>query len=127
MDHQAPIICDTWARCLEHDGQRVALTGIYTLHRPLRGMKGGQDVVRVRIIPAGDRRGAYLAPYWHPDSTRSHAEQAQLEGHRVRVVGRLWLTAPSPPNPNASTMGGACIHPIEHIELAPEVPSAAPH
>ena len=116
-----PFTCSTWEACLPHDGKRVAIIGIYTLRRPLAGMKGGEDVVRVRIIPEGGRRGAYLEPYWDPKSVRDAVEQASFEGKRVRVVGKLYLQPPPAPGdpPDAAEMGGACIHPVEEITEAP--------
>jgi len=116
-DNSDPVPCSTWDACIPNDGKRVAIIGVYTLHRPLAGMKGGGDIIRVRIIPEGGRRGPYLEPYWHTDSTRDAKELAALDGKRVRVVGKLYLTPPTNPKdpPGASTMGGAVIHPVEDI------------
>jgi hypothetical protein len=116
-DNSDPVPCSTWDACIPHDGQRVAIIGVYTLHRPLAGMKGGGDIVRVRIVPEGGRRGPYLEPYWHTGSRRDATELAALDGKRVRVVGTLYLTPPTNPKdpPGASTMGGAVIHPVEGI------------
>lgn len=114
----AAVECTTWAACLKHDGQRVAIVGRYTVERPLARRKGGGDVTRVRIIPDGGRRGAYLAPLWHDDSARPEAEQSRLEGVEVRAIGRLHLRAPPKPGdpPHAARMGGACLHPVESVD-----------
>ena len=69
------------------------------------------------IISEGGKRGPYLEPYWHSNSTRDATELAALDGKKVRVVGKLYLTPPTNPDdpPNASTMGGAGIHPVEVV------------
>lgn len=118
------IECTRWSACVKHDGQRVAIVGRYTVERPLAGRKGGGDVTRVRIIPEGGRRGAYLAPLWHADSTRPDDERTRLDGKLVRAVGRLHLEAPEAPDqpPHAARMGGACLHPVESVDALDRPP-----
>lgn len=120
MSDSNVMVCSKWSECVKHDGKRVQLEGVYTVQRPLAGMKGGEDIVRVRIIPEGGRRGAYLEPYWHADHVRSEDERAAFEGQSVRVIGTLYVTPPPPPgHAEAATMGGACIHPVESITAVP--------
>ena len=114
-------ICTDWKSCLAFDGQQVSIVGTYTVTHPLAGRKGGEHITRVRIIPDGGRRGAYLEPYWSPESKRSAEELAALAGKRVTATGTLHLTAPkNPGNPeNGAEMGGACLHPVVSITLTP--------
>jgi hypothetical protein len=119
MNNGEPPRCDTWAACVPHDGERIEITGVYTLYRPFVGHKGADDVTLVRVIPDGGKRGPFLEPYWRAEAARDPAEMARLDGKRVTVLGRLYLTPPPAPDDpgDAASLGGACIHPVERIEL----------
>ena len=68
-------------------------------------------------IAFGDGSGPLLEPYWHKDAIRSTGEVARHAGKKVRVVGTFHGQSPAPPDPEAATLGGPCIHPVEKIEL----------
>ena len=114
--------CTDWQSCLAFDGQNVAIVGTYTVTKPLVNRKGGEDIVRIRIIPAGGNRGAYLEPYWSKYATRDASEVSQFEDKTVTAVGTLHLTPPpNPSNPGIeSEMGGACLHPVTSIMVSPK-------
>ncbi len=110
--------CASLDECAARDGKRVAVVGVYTPFSPMPNRKRDDDSpLPVRIV-LGDGGGPLLAPYWHGDAVRPADEVARHAGKKVRVVGTFHRQSPPPPDPDAATLGGPCIHPIEKIEPA---------
>ena len=110
--------CASLAECGARDGKRIAVVGVYTPFSPMPNRKRDDDSpLPVRIV-LGDGGGPLLAPYWHQDAVRPADEVARYAGKKVRVVGTFLGQSPPPPDPEAATLGGPCLHPIEKIELA---------
>lgn len=114
----APPTCATLAECVARDGQRVVVVGVYTPFSPMPNRKRDDDTPIPVRIALGDGNGPLLEPYWHKDAARSAAEVARHTGKKVRVIGTFHRQSPPPPDPEAATMGGPCLHPVERIEPA---------
>lgn len=110
--------CVSLSECGARDGQRVSVVGVYTPFSPMPNRKRDDDSpLPVRIMLEGGE-GPLLAPYWHGDAVRPADEVARYTGKKVRVTGTFHKVSPPPPEPNAATLGGPCLHPIEKIEPA---------
>ena len=109
--------CTTLADCNTHDGQRVHVVGVYTLHNPMPSRALDEETAPVRIALT-DELGPFVAAYWHGDAVRAPAEKTRYQGQRVRVTGTFRRTMPAAPDPRMAQLGGPCIHPVETIEPA---------
>lgn len=109
--------CATLAECAAHDGQRVHVIGVYTLHNVMPSRKLDEATAPVRLT-LGDGLGPYVAAYWHADAARSATEKATYTGKRVRLTGTFHTKMPPAPDPRMAQMGGPCVHPVESIALA---------
>jgi hypothetical protein len=113
-----PPTCASLAECGARDGKRVSVVGVYTPFFPMPNRKRDDDSpLPVRIV-LGDGKGPLLEPYWHKDAIRPADEAARHAGKKVRVIGTFHKESPPPPDPEAATLGGPCIHPVEKIEPA---------
>jgi len=108
--------CTSLSACAAHDGKRVQIIGTYTVESPLAGKKGGGGST-LSLIDLGDGT-VLLEPYWHQDVVRSDEEIARCRGKKVRVTGVYHAKpVPQPGAPDAVSYGGACVHPVEKVEL----------
>jgi hypothetical protein len=111
--------CRTVVECDAHDGDEIEVVGTYRFFPDQPGVDytGVPRAVRVELDGGA---GPLLEPYWHPDAVRSASETERFLGREVRVRGRYLTQQPRNPDdpPQASALGGSCIHPVETIELA---------
>ena len=117
MSDQTIPTCTTVAECKGHDGKRVAVVGVYTLHESNPNRKLDDDSPKpVRLVLAGEK-GPFLEPFWHKDAVRPKDEVAKYQGKTVRVTGTFHAQQPRDPSapPHAAAMGGSCVHPVESI------------
>lgn len=115
-------VCTTLAECAAHDGQRVTVTGVYSLYQYMAPTQLPDDEVPVRIVLAGEPgpvTGPTLGVFWMASTKRPLAEITRLKGKKVRVTGTFLRDQPrNPEHPDMSTVGGPCIHPVDSVELA---------
>lgn len=110
--------CTTLAACNAHDGKHVAVVGTYRLFPDQAGVDY-TGVPRAVRLALDDGIGPFLEPYWHKQAVRPEAEVATYLGKKVRVTGRYHRVQPRNPDdpPQASAMGGPCVHPVDAITL----------
>jgi hypothetical protein len=110
--------CTTHADCMQLDGRRVRVVGLY--QRFEMGMGRGREFRGHVQIRLADGDGPLLGRHWHEESSRDAAELERFEGRRVAVVGTL--AAETPPKPgepeHAARLSIAAILSVESIELA---------
>ena len=112
-------VCKTAEDCDVHDGARVDVVGVYTVYSTGRKRKLDDTSPRPVRLTLGEAAGPFLEPFWHKDAVRPAAEVERMEGKRVRVRGIFHRQQPAHPSGQTmATMGGACLHPVEKIELA---------
>ena len=107
--------CSTIAECSAHDGKRVQIVGVYTLHNVMPGRPLDRDTAPVRIT-LDDGPGPFIGAYWHRDAIRPQDERARLDGRRVRVTGTFLRQMPPNPDPRAASLGGPCVHLVERVD-----------
>jgi hypothetical protein len=113
--------CASLAECRAHDGERVEVVGTYTVWDPMPDRPDDLDPPRQVIIAVEpDGGGPYLGAWGRPGHHRELAEIASLGGRKVRVVGTFHADMPPHPTdpPEAASLGGPCIHPVESIRPA---------
>jgi hypothetical protein len=110
-------ICTTVAACAANDGKSVTVVGTYRLYPDLPGFDY-TGIPRAVQIALDDGPGPFLEPYWNQAAIRPDAEVTRYLGKKVRVTGRYYRVQPRNPDdpPQASAMGGPCIHPVDRIE-----------
>jgi len=115
-------VCTSMAQCAAHDGERVVVTGTYSLYQYMAPTQLPDDEVPVRIVFAGEPgpvTGPTLGVFWMASTKRPLAEITRLKGKQVRVIGTFLRDQPrNPEHPNMSTVGGPCIHPVESVDLS---------
>src|SRR5262245_19510153 len=82
-------VCTTMAQCAAHDGERVIVTGVYSLYQYMAPTQLPDDEVPVRIVFAGEPgpvTGPTLGVFWMASTKRPLAEITRLKGKRVRVI-----------------------------------------
>lgn len=118
-----PPECTSLAQCRDHDGERVAVTGVYRTHDPYPTRKRDADLpLLARLELTDTEKGPLLEPFWHEDAARPAEERERLNGRRVRVLGVFHADPPRRPgaDPDAASFGGPCIHPVESLEAMEE-------
>lgn len=111
--------CSTLEECRRHDGERVAVVGIYTPHDPYPAHARKADLpVLARIALADTEEGPFLGAFHDPASARSEEERERFAGRTVRAVGVFHAVQPKDPDadPRAATFGGPCLQPVEELE-----------
>jgi hypothetical protein len=110
--------CSTRAECAAHDGQRVAVVGVYTVWDPLPSRKLDQAPARQVQLMLGAEEGPFLEPWGSEQHLRPLDEISRFEGKKVRVVGTFRREMPRHPSdpPQATSLGGSCIQSIERLE-----------
>lgn len=105
------------AECLEHDGERIDVVGVYTVvdASPARKQDLSARVVRLTLE---DEPGPFLEPYWSERALRTSEEIARFDGRLVHVRGTFHSVQPSPSDPRAASMGGPCLEEVESVEHA---------
>jgi hypothetical protein len=112
--------CTTLAQCKQHEGQRVQIVGEYAVWDPLPVRAKDQPPARQVLVKFADgSEGPYLGAWGEADHMRPLDEIAKLGGKRVRVVGTFRSAMPKDPSspPQAASLDGPCVHPIETIAL----------
>jgi len=120
MDETLPT-CTTLAECNAHHGERVHVVGVYTVWDPLPERARNHPPAQQVMLMFGSRdEGPYLEAWGHEGHLRPLDEIARYSGKKVRVTGRFLREMPPHPTdpPEATSLGGPCIHPIETIALA---------
>jgi len=121
MDDSTPM-CTTLSECNAHDGERVHVVGVYTVWDPLpQRARDHPPAQQVMLIFRSGEDGPYLEAWGHEGHLRPLEEIARYEAKNVRITGTFLRRMPSHPTdpPEAASLDGPCIHPIEAIALAP--------
>jgi hypothetical protein len=120
MNDNLPI-CTTLTDCLSHDGERVQVVATYTVWDPLPVRAANQSPARqVMLRFSPDQDGPFLDAWGYPGHMRPLDEIARFGGKKVRVTGTFLRKMPPHPvdPPEAASLDGPCIHPIDSITLA---------
>ena len=114
-------VCATRAECDLHDGRRVTVVGVYTVWDPLPERSDDHPPpTQVLLTFAGGEEGPYLEAFGYDGHHRELDEIARYRDRTVRVTGTFLREMPPHPTdpPWATSLAGACIHPVEAIEAA---------
>ncbi len=98
----------------------VWIKGRYTIHNPYPKGKFRPSNLPVKIV-LDDDKGVFLEPFWHPNSIQNPKDIEQFRERLVYVKGTFY--SEMPPDSTrlgeiVSTMGGACLFPVDSIVLA---------
>ncbi len=121
MKSEALPTCATLAECSAHDGERVHVVGVYAVWDPLPNRARDHPPSRqVMLRFESGEDGPYLEAWGHAGHLRPLDEIARHRGRKVRVTGTFLREMPAHPSdpPEAASLAGPCIHPIEAIALA---------
>lgn len=112
--------CMTLTDCLSHDGERVNVVAIYTVWDPLPDRAANHPPAQQVMLMFGpDKEGPFLEAWGNKGHLRPLDEIARYNGKKVRVTGRFSRLMPPHPTdpPEAASLSGPCIHPVESITL----------
>ncbi|GAB2687115.1 hypothetical protein [Thalassiella azotivora] len=109
--------CTSMAECAAHDGETVEVVGTYRVWDPLPFRAASQPPAQQVVIELDGEEGPYLGAWGYDDHFRPLDEIARLDGRRVRVAGTFLSAMPPHPSdpPEAASMAGPCIHPVESV------------
>ncbi len=115
------ITCSSMADCLAHDGERVTIEATYRVWDPLPIRHKDQPPAQQVMLWFADQEGPFLGAWGHAGHMRPLDEIARLDGKRVQVVGTFRKKMPPHPTdpPEAASVDGPCVHPVEHITPLP--------
>lgn len=116
-----PPLCTTLAECTAHDGEVVRVEGIYSVWDPLpMRWEGDPPAQQVQLVFDAGEEGPFLGAWGYDDHFRALEEIARFQGKQVRVIGKFLRRMPPHPTdpPEAASLDGPCVHPIETIALA---------
>lgn len=113
--------CTTLADCLLHDGERVNVVAVYSVWDPLPVRAANHPPAQQVMLMFGpDKEGPFLGAWGHDGHMRALDEIARYKNRKVRVTGKFSRQMPPHPTdpPEAASLNGPCIHPVESITLA---------
>jgi hypothetical protein len=115
--------CVSLAACKAHDGERVHVLGVYSVWEPMPTRPDGYPPSRQVMLKFGandDAEGLFLGAWGYGDHMRPLAEISRHRGKKVLVTGRFLSSMPPHPTdpPEAASVNGPCIHPIERLDTA---------
>lgn len=113
--------CATLADCLSHDGERVHVVAVYTVWDPLPERAANHPPAQQVMLMFGpDKEGPFLEAWGYQGHMRPLDEIARYRDKKVRVTGKFARQMPPHPKdpPEAASLNGPCIHPVESIMLA---------
>lgn len=114
--------CSSMVECNAHDRQQVQVVATYQVWDPLPERARDQPPARqVMLVFASGEEGPFLGAWGREGHQRSLAEISAFRGKKVRVTGTFLRQMPPHPTdpPEAASLSGPCVHPVEKIELAP--------
>lgn len=114
-------ICTTLAECMAHNGERVQIIAIYTVWDPLPERAWNHPPAQQVLLMFGrEEEGVYIEAWGHKGHMRPLDEIVRYSGKKVRVTGKFLRDMPPHPvdPPDATSLSGACIHPVETIVLS---------
>lgn len=120
MNEKLPT-CTTLAECASHDGERVTVVGVYTVWDPLPDRAANHPPAQQVVLTfPPDTEGPFLEAWGHKGHMRALDEIARYKGKKVRVTGTFARKMPPHPTdpPEAASVDGPCIRPVESITLA---------
>jgi hypothetical protein len=113
--------CTSLAECKTHEGQRVHVVGTYAVWDPLPTRARNHPPAQQVVLQFGpDEDGPYLGAWGHDGHLRPLDEIARYRGKQVRVTGTFRSSMPPHPTdpPEAASVDGPCIYPVEQIAPA---------
>jgi hypothetical protein len=119
MNENVPV-CTTMAECSARDGERVHVVAVYTVWDPLpQRARNHPPAQQVMLVFGPEDEGPFLGAWGHEGHMRPLDEIARLDGKKVRVIGKFLREMPPHPTdpPEAASLAGPCIHPVEAITL----------
>jgi hypothetical protein len=111
--------CHSLNDCLQHDGKRIQVTGMYRVWDPLPKRAIDHPPARqVMLIFSDNESGLYLGAWGYPDHFRDLEEIARFDGRRVSVTGTFLREMPASPraSEDAAALSGPCLHPVGAID-----------
>jgi hypothetical protein len=120
MNENVPT-CTTLAECNAHDGERVHVVAVYTVWDPLpMRAENHPPAQQVMLVFGSEEEGPFLGAWGRDEHLRPLDEIARYNGKKVRATGTFLRKMPPHPTdpPEAASLGGSCIHPVESITLA---------
>jgi hypothetical protein len=114
------VTCTTLAECKQHDGKRVHVVALYSVWDPLPvRAKDHPPAQQVMLMFGAEQEGPFLGAWGHDGHMRPLDEIARHAGKKVRVTGKFLSVMPSHPTdpPEAASISGPCIHPVELLVL----------
>lgn len=120
MNQDVPV-CMTMAGCSAHDGERVQVVAVYKVWDPLPQRARNQSPARqVMLVFGTEEEGPFLGAWGQEGHMRPLDEIARYNGKKVRVTGKFLREMPPHPTdpPEAASLSGPCIHPVESVMLA---------
>jgi hypothetical protein len=115
-------ICRSMADCDLHDRQRVQVLAVYQVWDPLPDRAQNQaPAQQVMLVFANGEEGPFLEAWGYEGHQRPVSEISRYRGQQVRVTGTFLRQMPPHPTdpPEAASLSGPCLHPVEKIELVP--------
>lgn len=114
-------IITTYSELITLEGKPVWIKGKYAVHNPYpKGSKVRPSNLPIKIVLEDDEE-VFLEPFWHSSSIQNPKSIELFKERIVCVKGVFYSEMPPDERSEGkivSTMGGACLFPVDSIVLA---------